>query len=134
MTIVGDQNILRLEIPMVDSNGVAKLNGIQKLQENVFGQAVVAYEMPLFGDIGEQVTFRAILDHHICAFWAVQNSHERNHIGMLTGLVMESNFCLLETSLSGIQSMLGKSLHGVELVRIDVDSLIHNAIGPKTKN
>jgi hypothetical protein len=45
------QNILRLEIPVVDSNGMAELNGVQELEKDMFGQSVVTHEAALFGDV-----------------------------------------------------------------------------------
>lgn len=35
--LVSDEDILRLQIPVVDSNGVAVINGIQDLEESSLG-------------------------------------------------------------------------------------------------
>jgi hypothetical protein len=65
--LVGDQDVLRLEVPVVDSNRVAVFHGIQDLKESTLGQSIVAYILALLGDVGEQITFRAVLDDDVGA-------------------------------------------------------------------
>ena len=60
---------------MVDPDGVAKLNGIQKLEEDVLDQCVVTNETALFGDVRKQVAFRAVLNDNKGAVWTVQDAH-----------------------------------------------------------
>lgn len=127
--MVGDQDVLGLQVAMVNTNGMTILDGIQDLQERVLGQLIVAHEPALFGDIGEQVALWAEFDHDERAVRAIQNAEERDHIGMLAGLMVKSDFPPLEPSLSGIQSGFGKSLHGIWDVRQDVDGLVDHSIG-----
>jgi len=54
---VCNQNVLRLQVPVIDPNGMTLLNGIQNLQ-GVLGKCVVSNNMASFGDIGEQVALR----------------------------------------------------------------------------
>jgi len=51
--MVGDQDILWLEVPMIDSNGMAKLHGIQNLEKSTLGKGIVSYIMPSFRNIGK---------------------------------------------------------------------------------
>lgn len=133
-SIISHQNILRLKVPMEDSNGMTVLNSIQELEKGMFGQSIITDEMALFRDVGEEITLRAILHHNICAFWAVQNSLQGNHVGMLASLVVKSNLGLLEATLPGIQSMFGESLYCVELVGVNVDSSIDDTISSDTED
>lgn len=57
------QDILRLQISMIDPNGVAKFNGIQNLQKRTLGEEIIAHKLALLGDVGEQVTFGTKLKH-----------------------------------------------------------------------
>lgn len=52
-SMVGDQDILWLEVPMIDSNGMAKLDGIQNLEKSPLGKGIVPYIMPSFRNIGK---------------------------------------------------------------------------------
>ena len=49
--LVGDQNVLRLEIPVVDSNRMAVLNSIQDLKESTFGPVIITNELALLSDV-----------------------------------------------------------------------------------
>ena len=73
LTIVRNQNIFRLEVPMIDANGMAEGDSIQNLQECSFGQKIITNESVLFGNIGEEVTIRTEFDHHESAIRAVQD-------------------------------------------------------------
>jgi len=96
MTVIGYQNVLGLQVPVVDPNGVAELDSVQKLKEDMLGQSVVAHKTALFSNIREQIAFGTVFDDNECAVWAVQNPHEGNDIRMLAGLVMQSNLPLLK--------------------------------------
>lgn len=76
MSIIGNQYVLRLEIPVVDPKRVAELNGIQKLEEHVLGKSIISDESSSLSDVAEKVTFRAVLDHNECAVGAVQDTHQ----------------------------------------------------------
>lgn len=129
MAVVGNQNVLRLEIPVVDSNGVTELNGVQKLKEDVLSESVISNKAAAFSDVAEEITFWAVLDYNECAVGAVQDAHQGNHVGMLAGLVVHSDLSSLEALLSGVQSMFGQGLDSVKFVGVDVDCLIDYAIG-----
>ena len=49
--LVSHQNVLRLQVPVVDSNGVAVLNGIQDLEKSPLGKGIVPNELTLFSDV-----------------------------------------------------------------------------------
>jgi len=83
--MIGDQNVLWLEIPVVDSQRMAKLNRIQNLQEGMLGKGVVSHEMASFCDIGKQISLRAEFDDNKSAVWGIQYPDKRHNIGMLAG-------------------------------------------------
>lgn len=132
--IVGEEDVLRLQVPMVDTNGVAILDGIQDLEKGVLGQLIVADKVAEFGNVGEQVALGTILNHAISALRAVQDAKQGEDIGMLAGLVMEGNFAFLEPSLSGVQSKLGKRFDGVEVVGEEVDGAVDDSVGTHSKD
>lgn len=134
MAIIGNQNVLRLEVPVVDPKGMAVLDGIQKLEEHVLGKSVVTNEASSLSDIAEKVTFRAVLDDNERAVGAIHDAHQRDHIGMLAGLIMHGDLSSLEALLSGVHSMFGEGFHGVQLIGVDVDSLINNTVGTYSEN
>jgi hypothetical protein len=66
-TLVRDEDVLRLQVPVVDSNGMAVLHGIQNLEESILGQDIVSGKLASFCDVGKQVAFRAVLDDYVSA-------------------------------------------------------------------
>lgn len=109
--------------------GVAELDGIQDLEEDTFDQGIISNEVALFGDVGEQVTFRAELDHHVCTIDGIHNPDQRDHVGVAASGVVELNFPLLKLELAGIQPNLVEGLDGIHDVGVDVDGRIDDAIG-----
>ena len=85
---IGDQDVLWFEIPVIDANGMAELDGVQYLEERVFGHEVVAEIMTLFRDAGEQVPFRAKLEYYKCAVEGIHYLDKRDHIEMVAGRMM----------------------------------------------
>lgn len=73
---------------MVDANGMAEFDGVQYLKKCVFGQEIIAQVVALFRDTGEQITFRAELEHYKCAIIRIHNLDERDHIWMMAGRMM----------------------------------------------
>lgn len=134
MTVIGDQDIFRLEIPVVDPERMAELDGIQELQENVLGKSIVTDEASALGDVGKEIAFWAVLNNHKCAVGAVQYAHQRDHVGMLAGLIVHGDFSSLESLLTGVQSMFGQGLDGVEFVGVDVDGLVYNTVRAHSKD
>lgn len=114
---------------MIDSNGVAVLDSIQDLKEGMLGAVIIANELALLGDIGEQITFRTELDDHECTVGTVQDANQRDHIGVLAGLVMESNFPTLESLLALVQSRLGQSLDSVGNLGVKINGLVDHTVG-----
>jgi hypothetical protein len=132
--MVGNQDVLRLQVAMVDPNGMTILNGIQNLQEGMLGQLIVAHETALLGDVGEQVTLGTELNHDESAIRAVQNAEQRHNIGVLARLVVQSDLPSLKASLSGVQSNLWQGLHGVRDIAQDVDGLVNDSISTDSKD
>ena len=102
--LVGDQDVLRLQVPVVDSNGMAVLDSIQNLEKSPLGKGVVTDILASFGDVGKEITLRAVLNDNVGAIWRVHDLHQGNHIGMGTGLVVQLDLTLLEPALAGLQT------------------------------
>lgn len=134
MAIIGNQYVLRLEIPVVNSYGMAELHSVQDLEEGMLGKPVVPDKASTLSDVAKQIAFRAVLEHDKGAVGAVQDAHQGDHIGMLAGLVVHRNLSSLEALLSGIQSMFGERLDGVQFVGVNVDGLVDNPIGTNSEN
>jgi hypothetical protein len=101
---VGDENVLRLQISVVNSNGMAILHGFQDLKENGFSQEIITNISSLFSDVGEQITFGAVLKNNVYAVRRVHDLDQRKNIGMEAGLIMELNLSLLESLLAWFQT------------------------------
>lgn len=67
VAVVSDQDVLRLQVPVIDAHGVAVSNGIQDLEESSSGKLVITGIPSALSDVGEQVAIRAVLQNYICA-------------------------------------------------------------------
>jgi hypothetical protein len=70
-----NQDILRLEVPMVNPNGVAVFHGIEDLEEGGLGYEAMPDVLTLLSDVGEQITFRAIFSDHEDAVMGIEDFH-----------------------------------------------------------
>jgi hypothetical protein len=68
------EDILGLEVSVIDAYGMAKLNSVKYLQESSFSQRIIPYEVALFHDAGEQVTFPEELRHNIDSFTSIKDA------------------------------------------------------------
>lgn len=126
--MVRNQNVLRLQVPVVDPDGMAELDGIQDLQESMFGELVVAHKPAMFSDVREQVAFGAELHYNERAVRALEDAQQGHDIGMLARLIVKSNFPSLEAPLPGVQTSLGEGFHGIWDVGESVDGLVDHSI------
>jgi hypothetical protein len=132
--LVGDQDILRLEVPVVDSNRVAVLDGIQNLKKGSLDKIIVANKLALLSDVGEQVTFWAVLDYNVGAIRGVHYLDQRDYIWMSASLMMELDLALLEFPLARLQANLVERLHGIWNVGLYVHCCVNDSICPYTKD
>ena len=88
---------------MVDTPVVAVLHGIQDLQEDTLGQVVLTNILAALGDVVEQVTLGAVVQHNVNAVRAVHDLQHGDDIRVVRGLVVESDFPLLESKLPAVQ-------------------------------
>ena len=49
--LVGDQDVLRLQVSVVDPNGMAIFNSIQDLEEGSLGKSIITDELTPFSDV-----------------------------------------------------------------------------------
>jgi hypothetical protein len=119
-TLVCYQYVLRLQVPVIDSDGMAILDSIQDLEESPLGKSIITNILSLFGDIRKEVTFGAVLNNNICAVWGVHDLGKGYHVGMGAGTMVELNFSLLEFSLTRLEAKLVQRLHSIGCVGLNV--------------
>lgn len=132
--LVSHQNVLRLQVPVVDSNGVAVLDGVQDLEEGPLGKSIITNELALLGDVGEQITFWAVFDDNVSAVWGIHDLYQRDYIRVGRGLVVELDLPLLELSLPRLQAELVESLDSIGSVCVDVHGGVHYSVGTEAKD
>lgn len=79
---MGYQYVLRFEVPMVDSQTVAVLNGIQDLEKCLAHKSVIANVPTPFGNVREKVSFRAIFQDNIGTFRIINNLEHGHYVRM----------------------------------------------------
>jgi len=98
---------------VVDALIVAVLNGTQDLKEHLAGLCIILNIVAFLGDLGEQVTFRAVLENNKGRIPAVDNLVHGHNAIVLAGKVVKLDLTLLKLPLSGIKSSLVQGLDGV---------------------
>ncbi|KAF3918347.1 hypothetical protein ABW21_db0207770 [Orbilia brochopaga] len=126
--ILGDQHVFRFQVPVIDTHGVAVLDGVQQLQEDSPRQHVVPHIVAVLGDVCEQVTFGAVLDNDICAVDGMQDLDQVDHVRVCAGTVVQGDFPLLEPALPGVEADLGQRLDGIGDVGVDVDCGVDDTV------
>lgn len=132
--LVSDEDILWLQVPVVDSNRMAVLHGIQDLEEGALDQILVANVLALLSDVREQVTFWAVLHYNISAIRSIHDLDERDYIWVCTRLVVELDFSLLELPLSGLKPDLVECLHGIWNVGLNVHGCVDNSVSSNSED
>ena len=102
---VGYQNVLRLQVPVVDSQAVAVLHGIQDLEKGAPDKSIITHISPFFGDIREQVSFWAVFQHNIGAVLVVDNLEHGHYVRVGRGGVVELDLPRLEFLLPAVQRL-----------------------------
>jgi len=133
-SLVSDEYVLRLEVAVVDSNGVAVLDSIQDLEKSALGHGIVSNVLALLGDVGEQITFWAVFNDNVCAVGRIHDLDQRDDIRVSAGLVVQLDLTLLELSLARLKTDLVKCLYGIGDVGLDVHGCVDYAVGSYTEN
>lgn len=125
---VRNENVLRLEIPMVDTLLVAALHRIQDLEEHTLGQEVVSHVMTLLRDVREQVAFRAELQDDECSIDGIHYLDEGDNVGMGASRMVKLDLLLLELSLPGIEANFVQGLNCILDIRGQIDGSINDTV------
>lgn len=125
---VRDQNVLGLEIPVVDADGMAVHDSIQDLKKSLLGEKIITNKVASFRYAGEQVAFWTEFNDHERTVDAVHDADQRHNIGMTAGLVVELDLPLLELALSGIETEFIEGLHRVWNVGMNVDGSVDDPV------
>lgn len=133
-TLIRHQDVLRLQIPVVDSDRMAEIDSIQDLNEYALHQGVIPDKVPLVGDTREQIPLGTELDNHVDAVSRVHDRFEGHDVGMLAGHVVQFDFALLVFELARVESGLVEGLHRIHDVRMDIDGSVDDAIRPNAQD
>jgi hypothetical protein len=131
---VGDQHILRLQIPVVNSDGMTVLHGIQNLKKGSLDKIIIANILALLSDVREQITFWAVLDYDISAIWGVHNLDQGDYVGVSAGLMVELDLPLLELLLPWLKANLVECFHRIWDIGVHIQCSVNNSVCSNTEN
>lgn len=113
---------------------MAELYGVQNLEKCTLDHGIVAYVLALLGDVGEQITFRAVFDDNVGTVWGIHDLDQRDNIGMSAGLMVELDLSLLEFPLARLKTDFVKCLYCIWDASLDVHGCVHHSIGSDSKD
>lgn len=130
---VGDEDVLGLQIPVVDPQLVAVLHGVQDLEEDLAGELILTHVLPPLGDVVEQVTLGAVLQHDVDAVRSVDDLEDRHHVAVARRQVVQPDLPGLEGHLPAVQRRavgveLAEALDGVPDVGLGVGGRVDDAV------
>lgn len=133
-SLVRHQDVLGLEVPVVDPEGVAELHGIQQLQKHTLDQGVVADKVPFVGDTGEEITLRAVFHYDVGTVLGIHDAGKGHDVGMLAGQMVQTDLTLLVLELAGVQPSLVECLDRIADVGVDVQGRVDDPVGADTED
>lgn len=137
-TLVRDKNVLRFQVPVVNSSPMAVLDGVQDLEEDMLDQEVIPNIQSQVRDVVEKVALGAVLQDNIDTVRLVHDPVHGHDVGMplnfpvcsdLPGLIRNGP-AVLWLSIRGDPV---QTFNGTAVVCFLVESLVHNAIGARSQ-
>lgn len=133
VSVIGHQNIFRLEVPVEDPQTVAMLHGIQELEERSADKSIIVHIPSPLGDIGEEISFRTVVQNNVSTLRVMHNLEHGHYVRMCRGFVMKLDFPGLEFPLSPIQRFsigigLAQGLDRVPCLGKVVDRRIYHTV------
>jgi hypothetical protein len=119
---------------VVDSDGMAVLDGVQDLEKGALDEIFVADILALLSDVGEQITFWAVFHYNISTVRSVHDLDQGDYIWVCTSLVVKLDLPLLEFPLARLKANLVECLHGIRDVGLDVHGCVNNSICAYSKD
>lgn len=134
-SIIGYQDVLWLQVPVVNAYGMTVRYSIQELKESILDKRFLANVECLVGDPGEEVASRAELKDNVGTIRSVHDFEHGYHIGMIADLVMELDLALLEGPLPWFETNFVECLYGeLEAVIMDMNAPVDDSICAYSEN
>jgi hypothetical protein len=80
VSIIGYQNVFRLEVHVGDPQTVAMFHGIQDLKECSADENIIANLPTPLRDVGKGVALWTVFQYDVCAMWVVHNLEHGNYV------------------------------------------------------
>jgi len=134
--LIGNQDILGLEVPMVYPTVMAMLDSIYDLKEDTPNQLIVACVDTLLGNTGKQISLRAIFQNNVDTVRGIQNALQGQNVSMsmAAGLVMQMDLILLILLLLQVHTNLVQGLDSVRSLGDKIPCSVNGAIGADANN
>lgn len=113
---------------------MAILHSTKDLKEHLTGLRVVLNVVAFLGDLGKEVTFRAVLKNNKSGIPAVNDLVHGYNAVVLAGKVVKLDLTLLELLLPGIESGFVQGLDGIESTGHHIAGLVDSSVSTNAKN
>lgn len=131
--MVRNEDVLRLEVPMVDPAAMAVAYRVQELEEDMLGPHVIANILATLGDVIKEVTLWAVLQDNKEAILVFNNPVHAHHVGVGRRVPMQMNFPGLKHDLAMVQGAsvgieFTQHLDSIAGLVVDVDGRVDDTI------
>jgi hypothetical protein len=100
---LGNQYVLRLQVPVVHTQPMAVGYSIQDLQKSILCGSIITNILTSFCNIREEIPLRAVLHDHIDMVRSIHNPQKGYYVRVGRDLIMQAHFSLLKELLPAIQ-------------------------------
>jgi hypothetical protein len=107
-TPVEAQHILGFEVPVVDAEGMAVLNSIEQLEEDMLDEEVIAEIAATMKDLGEKVSVAGVVHNNVRVIVLFDNAVKGDNVRVRGCKLMQGNFADVKMALA---ACLGLGLH-----------------------
>jgi len=100
---------------VINTQRVAVFNRIEQLQEDVLDEFILAKVPALVEDLGEEITILTIVHNDICEIFVLDDTMERNDVGVSGGELVETDLTQVQLASTGRSRGvgMGETFHGV---------------------
>jgi hypothetical protein len=134
-TVIGAENILRLEVAMKDAFLMTRVNSVNDASKDCLDEIIVI-SVKMKGDGTEQVAAGAKIQNNIDKITLIDDFMHHEYIRVITGKHVEIEFASLKFGRSGIVRLTETFDSIVDRIAdggVEVEGFVNNTIGTRTK-
>ena len=101
-TVIEAENVLRLQISVINSEGMAIFHSIEELKEDVLDEGIVPKIAAAMQDLSEEIMVGCVIHHDVGETAFLHNTMEGNHAWVRRCELMQGNFSYVDLAMTWV--------------------------------